>query len=73
MTRCRCISFRFCSSGRPRASRRDVPLRNLVCIDKESREQAVSPERIEEQAILLGVEDLKPHLVSFLEPEYSGA
>lgn len=69
--RCRCCCF--FPPGRPGASSRDVSLSNLVCVDEKSGEQAVSPERVEEQAVLLGVEDLKPHLVSLQEPEYSRA
>lgn len=67
-----CLSVKLPSGG-PRANSRHVPLRNLVCIDKKSCKQTVSPEWVEEQAILLGVEDLKPNLVSFLEPEHSRA
>lgn len=35
----------------------------LVSIDKKASECAVCPERVKEESVLLGVEDLQPDLV----------
>lgn len=44
----------------------------LVSVDKEAGERAVCPEGIKEESILLGVEDLQPHLVRPLQVENGG-
>ena len=44
-----------------------------IGIDEEAGEGAVRPVRVEEQAILPGVEDLQPHLVAAPQLQHGGA